>query len=192
MEKMEVKKIMIGEQYEMSENYERLQSIAEKKNTKVVKVKAGDKLKIEKDLYFDILWPSSKERMNENVLNNNSMVCKLVYKNFSMLFTGDIEEIAEKAILEKYKNNFGILNASVLKVAHHGSKTSSTTEFLEAVSPKIALIGVGKNNIFGHPNDVVLKVIEKCGCKIYRTDKNGKITIRLDKKGRICLNKMLN
>lgn len=73
-----------------------------------------------------------------------------------MLFTGDIEEIAEKQILEEYKN-LNILKSTILKVGHHGSKTSSSQSFLEAVKPKIALIGVGENNTFGHPNDVVIE-----------------------------------
>jgi len=55
-------------------------------------------------VYFDILWPL-KEQIKENVLNNNSIVCKLVYKNFSMLFTGDVEDVAEKQIISKYKNS---------------------------------------------------------------------------------------
>lgn len=76
-----------------------------------------------------------------------------------MLFTGDIEEIAEKQILEEYKN-FDILKATILKVGHHGSKTSSSQEFLQRVKPQIALIGVGKNNTFGHPNNSVLKRLE--------------------------------
>lgn len=74
-----------------------------------------------------------------------------------MLFTGDIEEIAEKEILNKYKNNLKLLNATILKVPHHGSKTSSTQDFLEAVNSNFALIGVGINNTFGHPNDEVIE-----------------------------------
>ena len=99
-------------------------------------------------------------QIQENVLNNNSIVCKLNYKNFSILFTGDIEELAEKQILRDYKNNLQVLNSTILKAAHHGSKTSSTKEFLEAVKPKITLIGVGENNKFGHPNDEVINRLE--------------------------------
>ena len=107
-----------------------------------------------------MLWPTKSELINENVLNNNSIVCKLCYKNFSMLFTGDIEEIAEKRILQEYKDNLQLLNSTILKVAHHGSKTSSTKEFINVVKPKVALIGVGKNNKFGHPNEDVIKRLE--------------------------------
>lgn len=73
-----------------------------------------------------------------------------------MLLTGDIEKIAEEQILDEYKN-VNILKSTILKIAHHGSKTSSTKRFLERVKPRIALIGVGKNNTFGHPSDSVIK-----------------------------------
>lgn len=129
---------------------------------------------------IQILWPK-KEQIQENILNNNSIVAKLVYKNFSMLFTGDIEETAEQQILEEYKNS-NILRANVLKVAHHGSKTSSTQSFLEKVNPQIALIGVGKNNIFGHPNFEVLQRLQNMNCKIYRTDEMGEISLSINKK----------
>lgn len=81
-----------------------------------------------------------------------------MYQKFSILFTGDIEQIAEKEILKKYGDT---LKSTILKVAHHGSKSSSTEEFLNAVKPKIALIGVGKSNNFGHPNAEVLERIER-------------------------------
>ena len=132
-----------------------------KKKIKVQVVGKGDRLKIENDVYFDILWPNNDNLVSDNVLNNNSIVCKLNYKDFSMLFTGDIEEIAEKQILSQYKNNLEILNSTILKVAHHGSKTSSIQNFVDIVKPKIALIGVGENNKFGHPNEDVIKRLEK-------------------------------
>ena len=118
--------------------------------------------------------------ISENPLNNNSIVGKLIYKNFSILFTGDIEEIAEKAILDKYENNSHILKSTILKVAHHGSKTSSIIEFLNKVKPQYALIGVGKNNKFGHPSSSTLNNLEKLKIKIYRTDISGQIYIKTD------------
>ena len=175
MEKLKVKKVIISKQGETSENYEKFLEIAKQNNIKILMVKSGDKIKIEKDIYFDILFPEEKQ-IQENMLNNNSVVAKLVYKKFSLLFTGDIEEIAEKRILEKYKNS-DILKSTVLKVAHHGSKSSSIQEFLNAVSPRIALIGVGKNNKFGHPSDTTIHALNAINCNIYRTDENGEITI---------------
>lgn len=110
---------------------------------------------IENGIQISILWPK-EEQIQENMLNNNSIVAKLTYQNTAMLLTGDIEEIAEKQIVEEYKNS-KVLSSTILKVAHHGSKTSSTQEFLEVVGARIALIGVGENNTFGHPNDRVIK-----------------------------------
>lgn len=115
--------------------------------------------------------------ISENAINNNSIVTKLVYKKFSIMFTGDIEEIAEKEIIDKYSKKSDILKSTILKVAHHGSKTSSSIDFLKIVNPKMALIGVGKNNNFGHPSDSTIKNLEGIKCKIFRTDIDGEITI---------------
>lgn len=156
MEKLKVKKIIIGKQFEDSVNYQKFIEIVYKNKIKVYIVEAGQKINIEKNLYIDVLWPSTNYVVKENVLNNNSLVCKLVYKNFSMLFTGDIEKVAEERIVQIYKSSYKLI-ATVLKVAHHGSKTSSIQEFLEAVNPRIVLIGVGKNNSFGHPNQGVIE-----------------------------------
>lgn len=142
-------------------------------------------------MHFDVLWPSSANIISENSINNNSLVCKMVYQNFSILFTGDIEEVAEKAILEKYRNT-NVLKSAILKVAHHGSKSSSIQEFINAVKPKIALIGVGEKNTFGHPNSDVLERLKKSGSKLFRTDEDGEIIIQINKKGRILVNKMIN
>ena len=124
--------------------------------------------------------------IKENAINNNSIVAKLSYKAFSILLTGDIEKIAEEEILKEYKNT-NILKANILKVAHHGSKSSSTIEFLEKVSPQIALIGVGAKNTFGHPNEGVLNRLQNLNTKIYRTDQNGEITIKVMQWGRFFL-----
>lgn len=160
LQKIDIKNIIIGKQFESSENYKEFIKIVNGENIKLYVVTEGQKINVEKNLYFYVLWPSSKEAINENSINNNSLVCKMQYLNFSILFTGDIEEVAEKAILEKYRNT-NILKSTVLKVAHHGSKSSSTGEFLSRVKPKIALIGVGENNNFGHPNEGVLHRLKR-------------------------------
>lgn len=152
---MKVKNVIIAKQPETSDNFEKFLEIVSEKNIKVIVVEKGDKISIEKNLYFYVLWPDSSEFISENALNNNALVCKLYYKNFSCIFTGDIEEEAEKELIQVYSNT-NLLSSTVLKVAHHGSKSSSSKEFLELVQPKIALIGVGKNNLYGHPNLEVL------------------------------------
>ena len=180
LEELKVEKVIICEQEE-NENYRRFKEIVKNKKIKVYVVKKGDNLKIEENILLNILWPKD-EKIKENAINNNSIVAKLNYKSFSILLTGDIEKIAENEILKEYENS-NILNANILKVAHHGSKSSSINEFLEKVKPQIALIGVGEKNTFGHPNEGVLKRLKNINTKIYRTDKKGEITIKINRKG---------
>ena len=142
IQELKVENIIIGTQFQNSENYEKFKKIIKKKKIKVNIVESEKRIKIEEKINIDILWPDSKNKINQNILNNNSLVFKFSYNKFSVLFTGDIEEIAEKEILKSYKNNPKKLNSTVIKIAHHGSKTSSTQEFLNTVDPKIALIGV--------------------------------------------------
>lgn len=190
MQELKVKKVIIGKQFEDSINYQEFIKIVKERNVKVIIVDAGQRIEIEKDLYFDVLWPISENAISENSINNNSLVCKLKYKSCSMLFTGDIEEVAEKAILEKYKNT-NTLKSTILKIAHHGSKSSSVEEFLEKVKPKIALIGVGGNNTFGHPSNDVINRLKNLSITIYRTDEMGEISINVDIKGKIKMKKFI-
>ena len=180
MEEIRVDKIFVSKQKENSENFESFIELAKENNASINFIKTGDKINFSRNLYMEILWPKETLEISENPLNNNSIVGKLIYKNFSILFTGDIEEIAEKAILDKYENNSHILKSTILKVAHHGSKTSSIIEFLNKVKPQYALIGVGKNNKFGHPSSSTLNNLEKLKIKIYRTDISGQIYIKTD------------
>ena len=105
--------------------------------------------------------------------NDNSSVIYLNYNNYKFLFMGDASTIREKDILEKYNLN----NIDVLKIGHHGSKTSSSKTFIDKISPKYSIISVGKNNRYGHPNDSVLNNLE--GSKIYRTDEDGSIMFKI-------------
>ena len=197
IQELKVKNIIIAKQPEDSENYKKFKEIIKKKKIQINVVGVdvlGDpkKIYIEENLYFDLIWPYAQNMISENPLNNNSLVLKLNYKKFSILFTGDIEKSAEKKIINKYKNNLEILKATILKVAHHGSKTSSIQEFINKVKPQIALIGVGKNNKFGHPNEEIINRLKDIGAKIYRTDQDGEISITVNKKGKMEINKLIN
>lgn len=158
LENLKVENIIIGKQDSEYEHCKEFLKLAKSKKVKVVSAEAGDVVKIDKYSYFQILWPDAKKMISDNGINNNSILAKLVYGDFSMLFTGDIEEKAEKEILEKYKNS-NILDCNILKVAHHGSKSSSIQEMLEKNTPQMAVIGVGENN-YGHPNQDVIKRLE--------------------------------
>lgn len=159
MEKFRIKQIIISKQVESSDNFKEFMDIIKVRKINIKGITKGDKIIVEKDVSLLFLWPST-DLITENGLNNNSIVCKLIYGSTSILFTGDIEAIAEKKILEEYKNNLQLLNSTILKVAHHGSKTSSTQEFIEFVNPKIAMIGVGKDNKFGHPDNEIIERYE--------------------------------
>lgn len=182
LQEIKVEKVIISKQEENSENYRKFLEIVKENGVSVAIVKMGDSVNIEKGIYFEILWPTS-EQIQENKLNNNSLVMKMYYHNFSVLFTGDIEEKAERKILEIYNGEKDKLLSDVLKVAHHGSKTSTIEEFLNIVNPKMALIGVGKNNMFHHPSEETIKKLKKCRTSIYRTDEMGEITIHVNKSG---------
>lgn len=111
-------------------------------------------------------------------LNNNSIVLKVTDGEISFLFTGDIEAEAEADIL---KSNSDLL-ATVLKVGHHGSSTSSSQPFIEAVKPQYAVISVGVDNSYGHPDETVLKRLLDAEAEIFRTDQNGTIHFSTDGK----------
>jgi len=108
--------------------------------------------------------------------NNNSIVIRLVYGNTSFLLTGDLAFEGEKEILD----NGYLINSDVLKIGHHGSATSTSDEFLDAVSPKAAVICVGKNNKFGHPTRVALDKLYQRGIRMYRTDEDGAVFLKSD------------
>lgn len=116
-----------------------------------------------------ILWPQNNgiEYLNEN---NNSIVLLLEAGNRRILFTGDIEEEVEDILLSQYS-----FDVDILKVAHHGSGTSTSIDFVRRFTPEYSIISVGRNNLFGHPEDVVLETLEKLGSKVYRTDEMGMI-----------------
>ncbi|MDD3766231.1 MAG: ComEC/Rec2 family competence protein [Eubacteriales bacterium] len=143
------------------------------KGLKVNTAKAGVLLFDEGNISAGFLAPVGDDYEN---LNNFSAVLKITYGNVSFLFTGDAEALSEKEMIDSGQN----LRSTVLKVGHHGSNTSSTTEFLKAVSPKVAVISCGEGNSYGHPSEKVLKRLQASGIEIYRTDQMGTIKIYSD------------
>lgn len=138
-------------------------------------VSPGMKIDLGGGAILEILAPQKPLiQGTDGYLNNNSIVGKLVYGNFSMLLTGDIEREAEQRLVAKYKAR---LKSTVLKSPHHGSRTSSTKAFLQAVSPEVTVISVGAHNDYKHPHSVVLNRYAALPTKVYRTDKDGTITI---------------
>lgn len=160
---------------------------AKANGTQQVKVKAGDVLDFGNGVSFEIVSPSQslidedtaaiKAKKKVDV-NNESVVGRLTFGNFAMLFTGDAEGPVEKDMAASYGKK---LKCQVLKAGHHGSKTSSTAEFLKLVQPESVVMSLGVNNQYGHPHEALLNRLQKQGVKnIYRTDLNGTITIVSD------------
>lgn len=164
-----------------SEIFTQLTEAAEKYNVDVEYLDYGDLIKLNDGTVFNVLFPCAKFYSNtdENE-NNDSLVIKLSYGNSDFLFTGDLEADAEKALVKNAE-----LNCEVLKVGHHGSKFSTSKSFLKAVAPQIAVISVGENNSYNHPNKKIIERLEKFGTEIYRTDINGNVIISADKDGEI-------
>ena len=180
LENMKVENIIISKQEEVTGNFKKIYEIARKKKIKIVIVESGNILEIDKYSKLEIFSPNNEEIAED--INDNSIVAKFTSYNFSVLFTGDASQSIEEKLIKNNKIN---LKSTVLKVSHHGSKTGTSEEFLRKVKPKIALIGVGKNNRFGHPTQEVIERLKNCNARIYRTDEMGEINIVVNKKGRM-------
>ncbi|MDA3839937.1 MAG: MBL fold metallo-hydrolase [Patescibacteria group bacterium] len=148
---------------------------AEREGAEIIVIDKKQRIKLGDNLYFDILYPEkdiSKE-VHKNV-NNTSVISRLAYGDKSFLFMGDAEREEELEIIDN-----GGLESDVLKLAHHGSKTNDEN-FINIVSPEYAVISVGEDNKFGHPNIGVLNMLNKIGTKIFRTDAYGDISFFSD------------
>ncbi len=129
----------------------------------------------------DFLWPQiSAGEVAASAKNNDSLVIRLQYKERSLLLPGDAEKAAEHTMLAESAG--AELNADVLKVGHHGSKNSTTPEFLERVAPRIAIISAGEENPYGHPSAELLERLEARGVRILRTDREGEVSVVTDGK----------
>lgn len=134
----------------------------------------GDIIYLDKNTKLSIIWPDRTDS-TEYSQNNLSLVSLMTYKNYRLLFTGDMEKEVENIINDGY-----IGNVDILKVGHHGSKTSSTEGFLRNTRPKYSVISLGRDNFYGHPNDEVVERLEGIGSTIYRTDEDGMIRVILN------------
>lgn len=150
-----------------------MEELADKK-TNVINPQPGDSYQLGQ-AQFTVLAPLSMDYGSN--LNNSSIVIRLDYGDTSFLFTGDAEIEEELDLVEN-----GIAPADVLKVGHHGSETSSSNTFLDAVRPACAVISCGRNNRYGHPDAEVLKRLEERNVEILRTDEKGSIVFHSDGK----------
>lgn len=155
------------------------------KNIVYKALKKGDTITLGDDVKFAVLSPGkpfTKENTQgvseSGLTNDNSIVCKMTYGTFSIMFTGDAQKEVEEQLLKNYKG--AELQANVLKVGHHGSKTSSSPAFVAAVKPADATISCGVNNQYKFPHKPTLDTLKKYHVNVYRTDKDGIISIISD------------
>ncbi len=161
--------------------YKEWKNILDYNKIETLEALRGDRISFD-GAEIKILSPQTSVDPAIGEANNESVVARLDYRENSFLFTGDIESPAENEILASGEN----IDVDVLKVAHHGSKYSTTDAFLDKVTPKDAVISVGKNNSYGHPTEVVLEALKKRGANIFRTDERGDIIYKCKAQNEKC------
>ena len=138
-----------------------------KTRTHLATIQAGDVMQFG-EVGVSVLWPPAEGGGSDN---NNSVVLRIEFGERIILLTGDIEKAAERSLSQQY------LKADVVKVPHHGSKTSSTETFVLATKPTFAIISVGRNSTFGHPHEEVVQRWQSSGATVLTTGESGTITV---------------
>ena len=157
-----------------AEEYQGLKQTAQRCDIPWTGLSAGQEIKLEEGLSIKVLHPGRDIHPEDN--NNQSAVLRISYGNFSALLSGDIEKEAMQSLLEQG----AITDTTIVKVPHHGSKGSLLPEFYQQINARYAIISVGKDNQFGHPNPATLAALEQANLKILRTDQNGAVIILTD------------
>ncbi len=184
MEEVKVENFVMGKPSSLTcdgEEYIKiLRSIAKEKGAEITEVA------------FDSTFVLSVGKLNLNFLgplvdddnlNNTSLIVRVTFGEASFLFTGDAEKLEEYTLVSRdFKQGGATLKSDVLKVPHHGSNTSSTPDFIEAVNPKYAVISCGADNVYGHPHNLTVQTLTNAGAQILRTDLSGSIVIASDGK----------
>ncbi len=180
VKKYDVKRIIMpdapDELIPASASYEYFLDEVEKKGLHIMPARSGYSYKLSDDTSLTVLAPLPDAAFDD--LNDYSVVTRLDHGDISFLFTGDLSEKGEKALIDSGAD----LDVTVLKAGHHGASTSSSREFLYKVKPSMVLIPVGKDNKYGHPSEDALKRMGRFTDRIYRTDINGNITVYTDGK----------
>ena len=176
-----VNEVWTNGEHTASETFKELEDIIAEKGIRKLLVSSAQTNRKMEEVIIEVLHPPpsavyKRDKPSHILINNHSLVMRLVHKNVSILFTGDICEAAESDLLK----NSSALKSTMLKVPHYGSKTSSSIPFLKAVDPSIAILSVGYNNIFRLPSLAVIKRYQDQRCKLLRTDRDGAISIETD------------
>jgi|WetSurMetagenome_2_1015567.scaffolds.fasta_scaffold192320_1 competence protein ComEC len=175
LENYPVKLVALTGQVHSTQIYERLLTNIRDKNVEALKVRTGTAIPFDPSVKIEVLGPD-EEAVQDDDNNDASIVIKLTYGSTSFLLTGDAEFPENKAIL----NHGSDVRSNVLKLGHHGSRTSTNEDWLKRVQPQLGIISAGKDNSFGHPHPEVIAALEKLGIQYIRTDEHGTITVTSD------------
>lgn len=162
-------------------------SLMKEKGVQAKLARSGDHIDLGDGVRMEILAPEEPLlKGTDSDPNNNSIVLRLVYRDTSFLFTGDMEGEERARLLKSHPSEE--VKAQVLKLAHHGSHNGTDSDFLKSVQPTYAVISCAKRNDYGHPHKAALEALGAAGCKVLRTDQSGTIVIRSDGKSLRTLN----
>jgi len=165
--------IVINGVYLKTDNYNQFLAAAKESGAKVLTAEVGEAIHFGKDLEFDIIAAPDGGATNENNANETSIVGKLIYKDFSIMFMGDAPAQIENKVMAYGEG----LKSDIIKVGHHGSKTSSFINFLNAVAPKAGIIEVAEKNIYSLPSPAALSRFAMSGINIFETGQKGDIKV---------------
>jgi competence protein ComEC len=173
----EVRAALVARNPSADAEFAKFARTAESESIPMVTIGAGDELRFE-DVSVDVLWPEFTENKDAPSKNNDSIVLRVRLGDRVILLTGDVEAGAERSLQTTNSD----LRADVVKVAHHGSKTSSTAEFVKAANAQWAIISVGQTSMFGHPHAEVVERWKGSGAEVLTTGSSGTITVITDGK----------
>jgi competence protein ComEC len=173
LENFRVQELWVGRDIRIAA-YQEVLAIARQHGVHVIHMKQGDSF-ARGNVSGTILWPEDLIE-NQTAKNDDSLVMRLTDGSQSILLPGDIERPSERKILAENE----MVEANFLKVAHHGSKTSTIEPFLSSSHPAFAAISAGRDNSFGHPSPEVVERLHSAGVRVYRTDRDGAITATTD------------
>ncbi|CAN5711831.1 hypothetical protein BH24ACI2_BH24ACI2_00390 [soil metagenome] len=172
-----VRAAMFGRTPLRNAEFAELFEILQKRDIPIVKLSRGDVLRFD-EAKIKVLFPEKDDSIDAVSDNNHSVVLRLIYGERTFLLTGDIEKETERELLQTPE----FLQSDVVKAAHHGSRTSSMQEFIEATHAKLVVIAVGRESPFGHPHEEVLERWKNSGAKIVTTGERGTVSISTDGK----------
>jgi len=176
LESFEVKMVVWTGKTRDTRVFEAWKDAVEREGAEFVAVAAGDRIVLgNSGVVLDVLYPFPNIVLEEEETNETSLIMRMRYGEHSMLLTGDTTRTIEEVLVEEGVS----LRSDILKVAHHGSQTSTSSEFVRTVAPHTAVISAGEDNRFGHPHDSVLANLAEYGIVVRRTDKEDTIVIYL-------------